>query len=519
MNHNKRKKVKSKKRKETIPKGVKVSVWSKYIGRDKVKGMCYCCQDKIIHQDDFQCGHVQSEHNGGKVTIQNLRPICGICNSSMGTKHMIDYMKLYGYDTSKFDNIYRDIDDAIDVNSESNSSDNDNNDVIVEDYFEIQTQTSTHGLRSFYDTDLKKNRINLQPEYQRDFAWNAEKQNLLIDSIMRSFVIQSFIFAKSDKKEYKYECIDGQHRLSVIKHFISGEKLNGHQIRWQRKNAKGITENIFYEKNVFTDKNGTPHKKYMTDSEKERFDDYLISICIITNEDLKFTDRCLIFNRLQNGERTTRLDRIKNIDHPISEPLRQLNIHRYDEFKKTEFGKQMLKLFGNLTKRKSKKSMMMAITFIVMRYIQVYVKGIDEITSWLDMNLERDIYSNSDRINIGTNISAQIITNIKKFVNDIYITDSNIKPNIYMFFIIGDIYNHVYKENMEKHIIQKILNSYYYNKYNDKKNICDAGKIPSPSTMKHIKNEIVNYIESYDEEPEIRVVSKKCKKTVVRRVL
>ena len=101
--------------------------------------------------------------------------------------------------------------------------------------------------------------------------------------------------------------------------------------------------------------------------------------------------------------------------------------------------------------------------------VSVWPSFVPNIPNWelfnkdsLLLNIESDNYSNSDRINIGTNMSAQIITNIKKFVNDIYITDSNIKPNIYMFFIIGDIYNHVYKGNMEKHIIQKILNSHYF---------------------------------------------------------
>ena len=93
----------SRKKKEPIPKAVRLKVWSKYIGYNNADGKCFCCRDKAIHIEDFQCGHIQSEHKGGKVTIQNLRPICGICNTSMGTKHMVEFMKQYGYDTSHFD--------------------------------------------------------------------------------------------------------------------------------------------------------------------------------------------------------------------------------------------------------------------------------------------------------------------------------------------------------------------------------------------------------------------------------
>ena len=90
---------KPKVKKETIPKAVRIKVWSAYIGADEAKGKCFCCRDKVIDQQDFQCGHIQSEHNGGKVNIQNLRPICGTCNQSMGTKNMFEFMEQYGFDT------------------------------------------------------------------------------------------------------------------------------------------------------------------------------------------------------------------------------------------------------------------------------------------------------------------------------------------------------------------------------------------------------------------------------------
>ncbi len=77
------------------------------------------------------------------------------------------------------------------MNSSDSESEQD-----TEDYFEIDTKTSQYVLRSFYDQYLSKDKINLQPEYQREFVWNCKKQDLLIDSIMRSFVIPSFIFIK-----------------------------------------------------------------------------------------------------------------------------------------------------------------------------------------------------------------------------------------------------------------------------------------------------------------------------------
>lgn len=91
--------IKVKKNKEPIPKAVRMKVWNQFIGTAKANGKCFCCRDRMIDQQDFQCGHVVSEYDGGKVTIQNLRPVCGLCNSSMGTKNMIEFMKQYGFDT------------------------------------------------------------------------------------------------------------------------------------------------------------------------------------------------------------------------------------------------------------------------------------------------------------------------------------------------------------------------------------------------------------------------------------
>lgn len=44
----------------------------------------------------FECGHVTSIKQNGKNTVKNLRPICGLCNKSMGITNMHIFMKKYG---------------------------------------------------------------------------------------------------------------------------------------------------------------------------------------------------------------------------------------------------------------------------------------------------------------------------------------------------------------------------------------------------------------------------------------
>ena len=85
------------KKKKAIPKNVKINIWNTYIDPNIQRHKCVCCKKSIITITEFHVGHVISEHNGGTLEINNLRPICASCNYSMGTNNMIDYIVKYGY--------------------------------------------------------------------------------------------------------------------------------------------------------------------------------------------------------------------------------------------------------------------------------------------------------------------------------------------------------------------------------------------------------------------------------------
>ena len=73
---------------KAIPATVKRLVWNKYIGESIGKAKCTCCGLTDITQMSFHCGHVIADTQGGKVEIDNLRPICQNCNSSMRAINM-----------------------------------------------------------------------------------------------------------------------------------------------------------------------------------------------------------------------------------------------------------------------------------------------------------------------------------------------------------------------------------------------------------------------------------------------
>jgi hypothetical protein len=44
---------------------------------------------------NFNCGHIVAHANGGETKLNNLVPICTLCNTSMGTYNLNDFIKKY----------------------------------------------------------------------------------------------------------------------------------------------------------------------------------------------------------------------------------------------------------------------------------------------------------------------------------------------------------------------------------------------------------------------------------------
>jgi HNH endonuclease len=84
-------------KKKTVPKVVRDLSWNKWVGEDVAKTKCFCCGVNEIRMNSFHCGHVLAEANGGKTTVDNLRPICAACNLSMGTDDLEEFKKRCGF--------------------------------------------------------------------------------------------------------------------------------------------------------------------------------------------------------------------------------------------------------------------------------------------------------------------------------------------------------------------------------------------------------------------------------------
>lgn len=81
-------------KREQLPKTVRNALFINYF-KDSRKGMCMCCKREEITLGNFQAGHIVAHVNGGTNTLDNLVPICTLCNLSMGTMNLNDFIKKY----------------------------------------------------------------------------------------------------------------------------------------------------------------------------------------------------------------------------------------------------------------------------------------------------------------------------------------------------------------------------------------------------------------------------------------
>ena len=67
---------------------------------------------------------------------------------------------------------------------------------------------------------IESGELDLETEYQRDIIWKKEKQQLLVDSILKDIDVPKIYLAyfKDDKK---YECVDGKQRIASILDFYN----------------------------------------------------------------------------------------------------------------------------------------------------------------------------------------------------------------------------------------------------------------------------------------------------------
>ena len=81
-------------KRENIPKCVRNALWINFFKTER-EGKCRCCLRETISIGNFHAGHIKAHANGGSTTLDNLVPICMLCNLSMQKMDLKEFIVKY----------------------------------------------------------------------------------------------------------------------------------------------------------------------------------------------------------------------------------------------------------------------------------------------------------------------------------------------------------------------------------------------------------------------------------------
>ena len=81
-------------KRESIPKTVRNALWINFFKAER-EGKCRCCLRETISIGNFHAGHIKAHANGGMPTLDNLVPICMLCNLSCGKHDLNEFIAKY----------------------------------------------------------------------------------------------------------------------------------------------------------------------------------------------------------------------------------------------------------------------------------------------------------------------------------------------------------------------------------------------------------------------------------------
>jgi hypothetical protein len=176
----------------------------------------------------------------------------------------------------------------------------------------VFTDLSDSAIESLHKK-FKRGKLDIQPEFQRQFVWDSKRASSLIESALLSIPIPTiYISQESDSKEY---VIDGQQRLTSFFSFIDGKFPDGREFK-----LSGLT--------VFRELNG---KKYaaLSDEQQDAIRDFTVRTVVFkkeSNPNLKFE----IFERLNTGSVSLNDQELRNCIYrgPFNSLLKELSTDR-----------------------------------------------------------------------------------------------------------------------------------------------------------------------------------------------
>ena len=120
---------------------------------------------------------------------------------------------------------------------------------------QIKVRTETWSVKYIYELIHDYRDIDLSPDFQREFVWDAKRKSLLIESLMLGIPIPAFYLAEN--QDGKFHVVDGLQRLTVISQYMNNEfplrsleylkKERGHEVEGRYFKEDGKKKGISTE--------------------------------------------------------------------------------------------------------------------------------------------------------------------------------------------------------------------------------------------------------------------------------
>lgn len=339
---------------------------------------------------------------------------------------------------------------------------------------------ASYEIKYIYESYLKnEGEVDLSPSYQREFAWTNDKQDLFIDSVVNNYIIPPIILIKLNKKNsFRFECMDGQHRLTVLKHFIEGKPINKnapHYIKFLKSENDKLVD-VYYSQSDEIDKlynqQKTKNYRYMTEDEMSAFNDKKLIVIKISNFDKKMDDvfdkiKNEMFLRLQKGERVSGTDILRNYDSPLVNTLREYNLLKYKTFTSHDTFKKIENILDIKTKKTA--TILSSYIFFVIKCILIIKNNTFDVGLLNETTMREEILGKkqSQRFNIERTDVVDSLDKLKKFITRVYkMKEQEELPKFNEYFLL--VLLKIYIDEKDK--LNETLESYEnYKEYNNEK--------------------------------------------------
>ncbi len=164
---------------------------------------------------------------------------------------------------------------------------------------------------SYLHDQYQRDRLNVQPDYQRSKAWSEKMKHELIDTVRNEWPM-GLIMLNVDRRPDSdgrlidhYDVVDGQQRLRSLFEYLDGAE------DWTQKSGK----------------KGSHFQQYgaLSEAAQDRFKMYRVSVALMKEYE---TDEILdVFSRLQNGRPLRIGEKVKALRSVHKDHLRQLTEH------------------------------------------------------------------------------------------------------------------------------------------------------------------------------------------------